>query len=249
MTAFPEHTLLPQPSDVTFGDDILEIDSDFRMALTGADDPRLTLAAERFAQDMRQLTDSRVSAALGEVDEARLVIDIEEASDAPPNSQDDESYTLTVSAGGVLLEARKIYGVLHGLQTLLQLVIPAKDGYQVRGARIVDRPRFVWRGLLIDAVRHWMPPDVIKRNLNAMAAVKLNVFHWHLTNDQGFRVESRRYPRLHELGSDGKYYTQDDVRDIVTHAGDRGIRVVPEFDMPGHITSWFVGHPELASVA
>jgi len=247
MTAFPEHTLLPLPGDVTFGNDSLEIDGEFRIALTGTDDPRLARATERFAQDIRQLTGSRVAAVLGEIDEARLVIDVEEASGASPNSSDDESYALTVSAGGALLKACKIYGVLHGLQTLLQLVIPASDGHQVRGVRIVDRPRFAWRGLLLDAVRHWMPPQVIKRNLNAMAAVKLNVFHWHLTDDQGFRIESRQHPRLHELGSDGKYYTREDVREIVEHAWERGIRVVPEFDMPGHTTSWFVGHPELAS--
>ncbi len=247
VTAFPEHTLLPLPSDLRFGDGCLRLDGGFRVAIAGVHDPRLARAMERFIQDVRQLTSTRVSPALGETDEARVVVEVDEESDAPPDTLDDESYELTVSADGVLLEARKIYGALHGLQTLLQLVTPSPDGYQVPVARIVDRPRFAWRGLLIDAVRHWMPPHVIKRNLNAMAAVKFNVLHWHLTNDQGFRIESRRFPRLHELGSDGKYYTQDDVRDIVEHAWDRGIRVVPEFDMPGHTTSWFVGYPELAS--
>ncbi len=86
-----------------------------------------------------------------------------------------------------------------------------------------------------------MPVEVVKRNLDAMAAVKLNVFHWHLSDDQGFRVESRGFPKLQQLGSDGHYYTQAQVRDIIAYARDRGIRVVPEFDMPGHTTSWFVG--------
>jgi len=90
---------------------------------------------------------------------------------------------------------------------------------------------------------------VVKRNLDAMAAVKLNVFHWHLSDDQGFRVESRRYPKLHEMGSGGHYYTQDQIREVIAYARDRGIRVVPEFDMPGHSTSWLVGYPELASAA
>ena len=80
-----------------------------------------------------------------------------------------------------------------------------------------------------------------------MAAVKLNVLHWHLTEDQGFRVESRKFPKLHMLGSDGLFYTQDQVREIIAYARDRGIRVVPEFDIPGHSTSWLVGHPELGS--
>jgi hexosaminidase len=92
-----------------------------------------------------------------------------------------------------------------------------------------------------------MPLEVVKRNLNGMAAVKLNVFHWHLSDDQGFRIESKRFPKLQEQGSDGHYYTQDEVRDVIAYARDRGIRVVPEFDMPGHATSWFVGYPELAS--
>lgn len=92
-----------------------------------------------------------------------------------------------------------------------------------------------------------MPVEVIKRNLDAMAAVKLNVLHWHLSEDQGFRVESTRFPKLHEMGSDGLFYSQDQIRDVVAYAADRGIRVIPEFDMPGHTTSWFVGHPELAS--
>jgi hexosaminidase len=112
---------------------------------------------------------------------------------------------------------------------------------------IRDRPRFPWRGLLIDAARHWQPVEVIRRTLDGMSSVKLNVLHWHLTDDQGFRVESKRYPRLHEQGADGKYYTQDQVKDTIAYARDRGIRVMPEFDMPGHTTAWLVGHPELGS--
>ena len=110
-----------------------------------------------------------------------------------------------------------------------------------------DQPRFSWRGLMIDVSRHFIPLDVLKRNLDGMAAVKLNVFHWHLSDDQGFRVESQKFPKLQELGSDGLYYTQAEVRDLIAYAHDRGIRVVPEFDMPGHSTAWFVGYPELAS--
>ena len=100
---------------------------------------------------------------------------------------------------------------------------------------------------MIDCSRHWMPVEVIERNLDAMAAVKLNVLHWHLSDDQGFRVESKRFPKLQQLGSDGHFYTQDEVRHVIAYARDRGIRVVPEFDIPGHTTSWFVGYPELAS--
>src|ERR1035438_9484726 len=89
--------------------------------------------------------------------------------------------------------------------------------------------------------------EILKRNLDGMAAVKINVFHWHLSDNQGFRIESKKFPKLQKMGSDGLYYTQADVRELVAYAADRGIRVVPEFDMPGHATSWFVGYPELAS--
>ena len=136
---------------------------------------------------------------------------------------------------------------MHGLQTFLQLVDVSPDGFAAPSVTIQDKPRFPWRGLMIDSARHFTPLDVIKRNLDGMEAVKMNVFHWHLSENQGFRIESKKFPKLHELGSDGLYYTQDEVRDLIAYARDRGIRVVPEFDMPGHSTAWFVGHPELAS--
>jgi hexosaminidase len=101
--------------------------------------------------------------------------------------------------------------------------------------------------LLIDVSRHFIPLDVLKRNLDGMAAVKMNVLHFHLSDDQGFRVESKRFPKLHTEGSDGQYYTQAELRDFLDYAHDRGIRVVPEFDMPGHSRSWLVAYPELAS--
>jgi hexosaminidase len=101
--------------------------------------------------------------------------------------------------------------------------------------------------LMIDAARHFMPVEVIKRNLDGMAAVKLNVFHWHLSDDQGFRVECKTFPKLYELGSDGDYYTQNQIKEVIKYADDRGIRVMPEFDLPGHATSWLTAYPEFAS--
>ncbi len=102
-------------------------------------------------------------------------------------------------------------GALHGLETFAQLILPGAEGFEVASVHIEDHPRFPWRGLMIDCSRHWMPIEVIERNLDAMAAVKLNVLHWHLSDDQGFRVESKRFPRLQQLGSDGHFYTQDQV--------------------------------------
>lgn len=158
-----------------------------------------------------------------------------------------ESYSLEIGPEGAVIQAETDIGILRGFETLLQLLTTNARGYGFPCVRIQDRPRFVWRGLLIDSGRHFHPVDVIKRNLDAMAAVKLNVFHWHLTEDQGFRVESRVFPMLHRLGSDGMYYTQEQIEEVVEYAADRGVRVMPEFDIPGHSTSWFVGYPELSS--
>jgi len=160
---------------------------------------------------------------------------------------EDESYRLEISPEKIELQATTDLGVIHGLETLLQLLSADSQGYYFPCIHIVDRPRFTWRGLLIDSCRHFLPLEVIKRNLLAMSVVKLNVLHWHLSEDQGFRVESKTFPKLHQLGSDGFYYTQDQIKEIIQLASDLGIRVVPEFDIPGHSTSWFVGYPEYAS--
>ncbi|MCP4896130.1 MAG: family 20 glycosylhydrolase, partial [bacterium] len=162
---------------------------------------------------------------------------------------EDESYRLDISATGIRLDAESDIGALRGLETLLQLVAIRGQRVQVPFVTIRDEPRFPWRGLMIDAARHFMPIEVIKRNLDGMAAVKLNVLHWHLSEDQGFRVECQSLPKLHQLGSDGLYYTQAQIREIQDYAADRGIRVVPEFDVPGHATSWLVGYPEMGSAA
>ncbi len=160
---------------------------------------------------------------------------------------DDESYQLDVSPEGARLKAPAGTGALRGLETFVQLIEPGPNGFFAGAVHIEDRPRFPWRGLMLDVSRHWMPLEVVERNINAMAAVKLNVFHWHLSDDQGFRIESKRFPRLQELGSDGYFYTQYQIREVVAYAHDRGIRVVPEFDIPGHTQSWLAAYPELAS--
>ncbi len=160
---------------------------------------------------------------------------------------EDESYTLDVNEKGAKLSAKTDIGALRGLETFLQLLDVDDQGYFIRGVKIEDEPRFPWRGLMIDASRHFMPVNVIKRNLDGMAAVKMNVMHWHLSEDQGFRVESKVFPKLQELGSDGYYYTQAQIKDVINYADARGIRVVPEFDLPGHSTSWLVAYPQFAS--
>jgi N-acetyl-beta-hexosaminidase len=144
---------------------------------------------------------------------ATLVVQCERAGDPVPSLGENESYRLEITDKQARLEAPTIVGALRGLETVLQLLQGDRDGYYLPGISIQDQPRFPWRGLLIDVGRHYQPIEVLKRNLDAMAAVKLNVLHWHLTEDQGFRVESRKFPKLHTLGSDGLFYTQDQVRE------------------------------------
>ncbi|MDW8219819.1 MAG: family 20 glycosylhydrolase [Bacteroidota bacterium] len=160
---------------------------------------------------------------------------------------EDESYTLTITPQQIVLSAETDIGALRGLATLLQLVDSDAEGYFVPALTIYDKPRFAWRGLLLDVARHFFSADVVKKQLDLLEFVKANVLHLHLTDDQGFRIESKTYPKLHELGSDGQYYSQATVREIIQYADERGIRIVPEFDLPGHSTSWYIGYPEFSS--
>jgi hexosaminidase len=213
----------------------LAIDASFAAEVHGFSDPRVAAAVQRFTARIARQTGIPI---LG----GKTALIVETTSHGG-----DESYQLNISNEKAVLSASTSEGALHGLETFAQLIEPGRDGFEVTSVQIEDRPRFPWRGLMIDCSRHWMPLAVIERNLDAMAAVKLNVLHWHLSDDQGFRVESKRFPKLQQLGSDGHFYTQDEVRHIIAYARERGIRVVPEFDLPGHTTSWFVGYPELAS--
>ncbi len=159
----------------------------------------------------------------------------------------DESYELLISKEQIKINAKTDVGAMRAIETLLQLITYDADDFYFPAVTIKDAPRFIWRGLMIDAARHFQPINVIKRNLDAMASVKMNVFHWHLTDDQGFRVESKVYPKLHELASDGLYYTHNQIKEIVEYATDLGIRVIPEFDVPGHATAILTAYPDLGS--
>jgi hexosaminidase len=244
----PWLNVMPLPAHWQAEPGQLLIDPSFSIAITGAEDARLQRAGERFLGDLRRRT-GMLPLDFSQTDgkSAKLVVRIEHPSQSVQQLGEDESYSLAVSPSGATLNAPNRLGAMHGLETFLQLLNTTSQGFAVPALHIEDKPRFPWRGLMIDVSRHFIPIEVLRRNLDAMAAVKLNVFHWHLSDDQGFRVESRKFPQLQEKGSDGLYYSQEEIRSLIAYAGERGIRVVPEFDMPGHTTAWFVGHPELAS--
>ena len=243
-----ELNLMPWPAAVVSNQGSLVIDPSFRVAVTGDQEPRVRAAAQRFIARLALETGLPLIRTLAEDDSpATLVLHCDHGGQPIQEPGEDESYRLEVSARAARLDAPDPLGILRGLETFLQLVEPGPEGFAASAVVIQDRPRFPWRGLLLDVSRHWMPVDAVKRNLDAMAAVKLNVFHWHLSDDQGFRVQSLRFPKLTELGSDGLFYTQDQIRDLIACARDRGIRVVPEFDMPGHTSSWLAAYPRLGS--
>jgi hexosaminidase len=239
--------LIPVPANVQLGNGSLRIDSSFSVALTGSREARLEHAVQRFRQQLSLQTAIPFASKVQTSSPATLAIHTDHGSQEVQELGEDESYVLKVAPDGANLTAPTPLGALHGLQTFLQLVEVSPDGFVVPTVTIQDTPRFPWRGLMIDTSRHFIPLEVLKRNLDGLEAVKMNVFHWHLSENQGFRAESKKFPKLHGMGSDGLYYTQDEIRDLIGYARERGIRVVPEFDMPGHSTAWFVGHPELAS--
>jgi hexosaminidase len=225
--------LMPMPLKMETGAGALGIDQRFTVSAS-LTDPRLDAALSRLVARLSRQTGlaiPRAKPAAG----ARATLRVECVARGAlyPTLGEDESYRLAIAPTGAVLKAAIVDGALRGLETFAQLVAPGANGFAVPEVRIEDRPRFAWRGLLMDVSRHWMPVEVVERNLDAMAAVKLNVFHWHLSDDQGFRVESKRYPRLQQLGSGGHFYTQSEIRAVVAYARDRAIRVVPEFDMPG----------------
>ena len=243
----PQLSLLPVPSTMQAGTGQLPITQLFSVAIEGYKDPRLERAVVRFLRDVTLRTGLPVGAEIAEGNKATLVIRADHASKPVQEPGEDESYALEVSDVGAKLTAPNSLGIMHGLQTFLQLMEITPAGFAVPAARIEDSPRFPWRGLMIDVSRHFIYMDTLKRNVDAMAAVKMNVLHLHLSDDQGFRLESKEFPKLTQLGSDGLFYTQAEMRELIAYAGDRGIRIVPEFDMPGHSTAWFVGYPALAS--
>jgi hexosaminidase len=223
-------SLMPKPQFIQINNGNYSLSSS-SIAVSGSSDPLIIKAVKRAEKRIASLTALPAGV-------KKLAVQVQLKSDLKK-----EAYSLAVDAKGAKLSAGSIRGVMEGLETLTQLV----ENKSIPYVNIVDEPRFEWRGLMIDVARHFIPLDVVKRNVDAMAAAKLNILHLHLTDDEGFRIESKKYPKLHELGSDGQYFTQAQMKDLVSYCTDRGIDVYPEFDLPGHSQSFFAGYPELAS--
>ncbi len=239
--------LMPVPVSVQMGQGAFPL-THLRVSYGQFHDARLEAGVDRMLRRLEYVSGQAQSGA--KTDGAgELAVDVKGAGAAVQTLDEDESYSLVVSAAQVKLSAVTVVGALHGMETLLQLIECEQGSCHLPVVKIEDSPRFRWRGLMIDVSRHFEPVSVIERTLDGMAVVKLNVFHWHLSDDQGFRAESKRFPKLTGMGSGGQFYTQEQMREVVAYARARGIRVVPEFDMPGHSVSWLIGYPEYSSSA
>ena len=252
-----EASLLPLPAQVAWQDGRYRPAATPRIATEGGNLSALAaLARDAFAAAPRQPRRATQAAARPD-----LVLAL-----VPDDDANRESYALRVDAAGIRLQAPTEAGLFLGLQTLRQLLEQSDPARGIPFVRIADAPRFGWRGLHLDVGRHLFPMDAIKRQLDLMARYKFNVLHWHLTEDQGWRLQIKRYPKLTEVGAwrsqtaifqhdgstryDGKryggYYTQDQAREIVAYAAARHITVVPEIEMPGHTVAALAAYPELA---
>ncbi|EPZ7320150.1 beta-N-acetylhexosaminidase [Vibrio mimicus] len=241
--------LMPYPQSVTLQEGKVALDQNFSIFIKGYDSPRVVFNAKRTMERLyRQTGLPMLNWQAKSEKEATLVIDIANApSSAIQNIDSDESYRLTITNGQIQLSAPEPYGAFHGLETFLQLVTTDATGYFVPAVSIVDKPRFKWRGVSYDTARHFIELPVILRQLDAMASAKMNVFHWHIWDDQGIRIQLENYPRLWQVTSDGDYYSKDDIRKVVAYARNLGIRVIPEISLPGHASAVAHAYPQLMS--
>jgi hexosaminidase len=258
---------LPQKVEVQTGSFVLRSGGAAIIAKSGTEETGRYLASElrrRTPLDLEVVPDSK------EPESGKITLMLEGANSA----LGEEGYTLTVTPKGVTILAATSAGLFYGVQTLLQLLpVADKTGPQLTSwsipcVHVEDQPRFRWRGLMLDVSRHFFTKQEVERLLDQMAWHKLNVFHWHLTDDQGWRIEIKKYPRLTEMGAwrksvgfglDGKlttaygpdgryggYYTQEDIREVVAYARSRHILIMPEIEMPGHASAALMAYPQFS---
>lgn len=241
--------LMPYPHSVALKSGQLAITKDFSIYIEGYKSERIQQLAQRIIQRVEAQTGLPLLTPFSpSKKQATLVINVEKA--AKEKIQDiniDESYELTVNNNQIILESNRPYGVIRGAETLLQLIKTTKDGYFVPQIEIEDEPRFPWRGASFDSSRHFISIDTIKRQLDGFASAKMNVFHWHLWDDQGIRIQIESYPKLWQDTADGDVYSKEDIRGVVEYARLRGIRVIPEISLPGHASAVAHAYPELMS--
>lgn len=261
-----DFTLIPQPAALTPGKGAFTLGPESRILLDDADDGEALRLAEFWAEPVRAVTGWALPTGAGPCRDGAICIEVSTTDSGGPN--EPEGYALTVTPHRIVIAGDDHAGLFYGLQTLTQMLPASLNGspVQVAAATIVDSPRLRYRGMHLDVGRHFFGPDFVKRYIDELARYKINRFHWHLTEDQGWRIEIERYPRLTEVGAfraetmveknfdpfvgDGEryggFYTQAEIRDIVAYARERYVTIVPEIEMPGHSLAALAAYPELA---
>jgi hexosaminidase len=257
--ARPAVSIIPAPREMTYGQGSFIVSRDTRVV---AKEPQSTQVAQYFTDLLQRTRDLPLSVSLAHQGGGAISFEL-----APGEDADTEGYSLFASPERIRIVSHSARGLFYGAVTLWQLLASTESGNAVPAVTIVDAPRFRWRGLMVDSARHYQSPQFIKQLIDAMALHKLNVLHWHLTDDQGWRLQIRKYPRLTAVGAwrvpagpaaaadidpatrkprrYGGFYSQDQVRDIVAYASARNITVVPEIEMPGHASAAIAAYPQL----
>ncbi|VFV36195.1 beta-n-acetylhexosaminidase beta subunit [Lynx pardinus] len=257
-SAAPEPALWPMPLSVKTSPRLLHLSRDnFSIGYgpSSTAGPTCSLLQEAFRRyheyifgfDKRQRRPAKPNSAI-ELQQLLVTVVLDSECDLFPNITSDESYTLLVKEPVAFLKANRVWGVLRGLETFSQLIYQDSYGtFTVNESDIIDSPRFPHRGILIDTARHFLPVKSILKTLDAMAFNKFNVLHWHIVDDQSFPYQSVTFPELSNKGSYSlsHVYTPNDVHTVIEYARLRGIRVIPEFDSPGHTQSWGKGQKDL----
>ncbi|MDI1307570.1 MAG: family 20 glycosylhydrolase [bacterium] len=254
-------SIIPKPVDLKRGNGYFTIDGNTAIKYKKSQ-KELKATAHFFASYIKNISGFSLKSNKTATKKIELVID----KDIP-----DEGYQLNVSPTAIVIKASSSKGIFYGMQSVFQTLsaIRTNAALEVPVMQVNDYPRFKWRGMHLDVSRHFFGPDVIKEYIDLMASYKMNVFHWHLVDDQGWRIEIKKYPKLTEIGAwrvdhtnlnwrerpqakegeqptYGGFYTQEQIKDIVKYAAERNITIVPEIEMPGHVASSIASYPQLS---
>ncbi|MEN6454847.1 MAG: family 20 glycosylhydrolase [Prolixibacteraceae bacterium] len=261
-----EHlSLIPQPVEVNSQSGTFSLSVKTRIIISAGNE-EVRVVADLFAGQLASLTGQSLEVTTGKAKQS-VVFKLNNENNADLGK---EGYILQVSPKNIMISANKPAGLFYGAQTLLQLIPPVKVNVPIAVActEITDYPRFGWRGLMLDVSRHFFTKEEVKRFIDQMVKYKYNTFHWHLTDDNGWRVEIKAYPKLTSVGAwsvartgrygsfepekpgepatYGGFYTQDDIREVVKYATDRFVTIVPEVDVPGHSRAVLAAYPEVS---
>lgn len=257
-------SIIPQPYSVTSTSERFRLTPQTKIFID-TNNPELQKIAEMFVAQLKSTTS--ISLSIVPKNKASIVNGIYFTMKNSPDSLEKEGYQLTVANNNIILRANKGNGIFYGMQTLLQLLpVNKKDltgsVFYLQGANIIDKPRFEWRGLMLDVGRFYYSMEFLKKYIDYIAMHKMNTFHWHLVEDHGWRLEIKKYPRLTSIGAwreanqfdrtqvdqtaKGGYYTQEQAKELVAYAASKYVNIVPEIEMPGHVHSALVAYPELS---